>query len=648
MHRHCLGLTLGMLSSMLLAVPLAQAQDEIPAKQLAGPPAEFEIMAVPDPAQSAIHSKNALLFVNLDSPGSKSNNWSAAIPLESPKMRVLVFSGGDSSWNLSMTSPSGVARGAATLATEQQRTEFGIGGSSFPVDLYAFDNLQTGKWTLSIDASAASARGGFILVEGDASTELSSHLADRNQLIGEQISVVARLSSNSLTERVVDADPATTISSAQLQVTAPDRSVRVIAMYDDGEHGDNAAGDGWFGGQFKPAAAGDYLAQVLVHGRDARGFDVLRTAEHVIPVIEDSLNLVHVDVVNSKSVSDDRVSIDLGVDAAKAQQHYRAYAEVWGTGRNGLTVPVSWIGGMVEPVRGAISLGFDTRWVTLAGASAPFELRNLRIEDPDHYIVVAEAKSLPLQLPAVREKSTEEIIVDEQMTMGPRPVGMAAAKGVGTRLILVHGYCSGGVWPAAQFGNASTFADTNQNRSNDTFARLILNFGATWNSFGTVAHSQGGMASLHLYNYYWSGLDYATGPRLMQSVGTPYRGTNIAGILATLGNWFGVGCGSNSDLTYSGAQSWLAGISTASRAKVNYYTTSFRLTNWWTNDYCNFATDLVLSDPEDGTVERSNGQLSSGINRGHTTGQCHTTGMRDPAQYHDSGRNATMNANAAR
>ncbi|TQC57729.1 conditioned medium factor domain protein, partial [Pantoea dispersa] len=36
------------------------------------------------------------------------------------------------------------------------------------------------------------------------------------------------------------------------------------------------------------------------------------------------------------------------------------------------------------------------------------------------------------------------------------------------------------------------------------------------------------------------------------------------------------------------------------------------------------------------------------VNRGHTTGECHTTGMRDPAQYLDASRNATMNANAAR
>jgi len=241
---------------------------------------------------------------------------------------------------------------------------------------------------------------------------------------------------------------------------------------------------------------------------------------------------------------------------------------------------------------------------------------------------------------------------DEAMTMGPRPSpsapGQVHAMGTGSRLLLVHGYCSSLVWPASQFSNASVFSDPNQNRSNDQFAQLILSFGSAWHDYGIVAHSQGGLASLHLYTYYWSGLDYVTsGTRLIQSVGSPYQGTNIAGILATMGSWFGVGCGSNSDLTYSGASAWLAGIPTAERAKVNYYTTSFT-DHAWQWDYCNAATDIVLTDPEDGVTEKANDQLPGGVNRGHVIGQCHTTGMRDPAQYLDSSRNATMSANAAR
>jgi len=238
--------------------------------------------------------------------------------------------------------------------------------------------------------------------------------------------------------------------------------------------------------------------------------------------------------------------------------------------------------------------------------------------------------------------------IDEAMRMGPRPEWSVGNR-AGARLLLVHGYCSGNVWGnvAGQFGNASIFQDFNQNRSHNQFALQILNFGNQFDSYGIVAHSQGGAAATHLYTFYWSGLDNASGSRLIQSVGTPYQGTALAGNLAALGSVFGVGCGTNSNLTYSGASSWLSGIPSWARSKVNYYTTSFA-TAWWRWDYCNAVSDLVLSDPEDGTTERAYGQLSGAVNRGHKTGWCHTTGMRDPAQTTDSSRTSTMNVNAAR
>lgn len=218
--------------------------------------------------------------------------------------------------------------------------------------------------------------------------------------------------------------------------------------------------------------------------------------------------------------------------------------------------------------------------------------------------------------------------------------------------MLVHGYCSGDAWGAAasagQFTNYVKFLDLNKNRTHDQFANLIKNFGASYPSFGIVAHSQGGAASLHLYTYYWSGLDYATGgSRLIQSVGTPYQGTALAGNLAALGNVFGVGCGTNYDLTYNGSASWLAGIPSWARAKVHYSTTSFKDV-WYAYDYCNIATDLFLNDPDDGVVERDYAQLPGANNRGHKTGWCHTSGMRDPSQTSDSSRNRDMSANAAR
>lgn len=643
MHRA----SLLMLSVLSLSIGTALAADHgIVPKQLAGPPSEFAAMAAVDPAAAAIQSSYALLRVGPRQVSSREWQEELVLPELDAGSRVLVFAGGA---DYAIAFAQGSRGASSPLATTRTMVDapFGIDGANVPADVYTIGESGEGPVRLSI-AGAAGTRGGFVLVEGSESTELSSFQTHRRQTVGSEVEIAALLTGEASDGGVAMGPDAGRITEASLRVIAPDGSERVHAM-----HGEALAAEGGVAGaqygHFTADQAGAWLATLEVRGVDARGREFLRTAEHVVPVVVDTLDLARGNPIVDSASEPGAFRIALPLRSAKSDQHYRAYAEVWGRAPNGADAPVAWVGGMVVPEAGKATLRLDGRWIALSGATGPFELRNLRLEDPDHFVTLAEAERLPLPLPSQSDrKSAADIVIDEIMRMGPRPVDLDQAKNTGARLVLVHGYCSGGVWPATQFSNASTFLDANQNRSNDQFARLISNFGAQWNSFGVVAHSQGGLASLHLYNYYWSGLDRATGNRLIQSVGSPYRGTNLAGILATLGNWFGVGCGTNDSLTYSGAQAWLAGISTASRAKVNYYTTAFRTTNWWTNDFCQFATDLVLSDPEDGTVERVNGQLSGGVNRGHTTGQCHTDNMRDPAQYRDANRNAVMNANAAR
>jgi hypothetical protein len=642
-------LSLAIVASLSMSASLVSANDNLIPKQLAGPPEEFAQLAVPDPAEATIHSKSALIPITLVRDKAGQMRWQGSLPVESGRARFLVFAGDHGAWDVGLTSPTGgVEKSAAAYARSMKAAEFGPELAAHAADYYALDGVADGEWTISVSAKAGQAERGFLLVEGDAGTELASHLAHSRQRVGEKIGVLAQLTATDADEKVLFGGEAGRIEQASLRVTAPDGSERVEAMFDDGLHADGKAGDGLYGGDFLAAQPGKYLAQVLVSGIDRDGSAVVRSAEHVVPIVDASVDVLGAAAVG-KAAGTQRLAIEVPVSAPKKGQHYRAYAEVWGRDADGNDVAVAWIGGMTAPSEGSLKLGFDTRWVKRAGAQAPFELRKLRIEDPDYFVSIGEAKRLALQLPDIATVAADKgLEIDDTMRMGPRPIAASVSKGVGQRLLLVHGYCSGGVWPAAQFSTASTFLDVNQNRSHDQFAQRIKTFGNTWNSYGIVAHSQGGAAALHLYNYYWSGLDYATGNRLIQSVGTPYKGTNLAGILATLGSWFGVGCGTNANLSYSGASSWLAGIPNSSRAKVNYYTTAFRTTNWWTNDYCNFATDLVLSDPEDGTTEQVNGQLPGAVNRGHTSGQCHTAGMRDPAQYNDASRNATMNSNAAR
>ena len=623
----------------------AQAQEVMIAKQLAGAPEEFAAMQPADPAAAAIRSKSALVPVSTTLGADGKYHWQENLAIDSARARVLLLKPNDDNWQMSLGSAS---RGSAalsraeTLASVHTQTTFGMQSMQVPGELFAFESLSKSKVTFDISSNDNKASNGFLLLEGDSNTLLISYQTASNQRLNRPISITAAL------QNFAKSASSTKIATAVLNVTAPSGTQSQVAFFDDGKHSDGVASDGLFGATFVPSEIGDYKAQARVEG-SAGGVEVLRTAEHLIPVINDELNFSRGVMQLADAKTPGRLSISVPMLSNKAGQHYRAYAQLWGHDSSGKDVAIAWLGGMVTPANGAATLEFDARWIALAGANAPYFLRAVRFEDPDNFITLAQTAELAISDRIAPIAANKSVQIDEAMTIGLRPVQASVqAKGVGSRLLLVHGYCSGNVWTAPNFTNASVFLDLSQNRSNDEFAQRIKTFGSTWNSYGIVAHSQGGMASLHLYNYYWSGLDNAVGSRLIQSVGTPYKGTNLAGVLAALGGIFGVGCGTNTDLTYNGAANWLAGISTASRAKVNYHTTSFKLTNWWTNDYCNFASDLVLGDPEDGTTEQANGQLSGGVNRGHVTGQCHTDGMRDPAQYFDASRNSTMNANAAR
>ncbi len=648
---------------MCSCVSVVGAADSAPVpKQLAGPPEDFELMREAAPEASAIHSKSALIPIELTAQDDRSLSWTGKLPVEGGEARFLVLSGAQAGWQVELTSPSAAAeRLAATLHAPTGRTALGLENVQHPADLYVLTGAEPGHWTITVRAATdrsakqSTPKRGYLLLEGDQSLELTSWQTHRRQWPGESIGLVAMLSGGDAGGRVALGEDAGTVSHARMRITAPDGTSHIEPMFDDGAHDDGARGDGVFGGNFRASGTGQYLAQVEVHGKGKDGAPLVRTTEHVIPVVARSIELTGSRAYASADVeATGRFLVSVPVSERGDGRHYRVYAELWGTDASGRSVAAAWLGGMATPAYGQIKLGLDTRWLARAEIAGPFELRAVRLEDPDHFVTVARADRLALSLPDVDSRSKTDLgLIDDAMRMGIKPAELEqrageAMEGIGRRLLLVHGYCSGGVWPAAQFATSSTFLDANQNRSHDAFARLIRTFGSTWNSFGIVAHSQGGAAALHLYNYYWSGLDNATGSRLIQSVGTPYQGTNLAGILAAIGSWFGAGCGTNDNLSYSGAASWMTGIPTTSRAKVNYYTTAFRTTNWWTNDYCHAASDLVLSDPEDGTVERAYAQLPGAVNRGHVTGQCHTTGMRDPAQYLDSTRNATMSLNAAR
>lgn len=652
-----------LLASLMVLMVRGNAAAEsgtIPTKQVAAPPSDFANLALQDPALSGIRSHAAMIPVSFSQGKDGLWSWAGNLPVDSTEnVALMILSPNSAAWSVQVTQPSGKAvllnETAVIADVTHESTTLSIGEmNGYPAEVYRFGQAETGSWQVHIATTQSGVRDGYpdgyILLSSKSDYQLYTHLSTHNLTVGSQVGLVTYAYNNALQGDTTGAPTVANgvVQAANLVVTYPDGSQANLAMADDGAHADGLAGDGVFGALVDTSKAGDYVAQVTVTGQTAVGQAFIRTSEHYFPVIAPMFNLDS-RPARTAVVDSNHLTVNIRANAlSKVNGNVQVSAEVWGTTSEGTLAPVVWLSGMVTPkaqLNGGyvLPLTLDASWVALSKTKAPFELRNVRVQDINTHIPMAQATTLALQVARLPEGAAADVTaVSDEMLMGVKPAlenNNATNAGV---LMLIHGYCSGNVWPTGNFTQYALFQDLGQNRTHDQFAQLIRNFGNNYSSFGAVAHSQGGAASLHLYTYYWSGLDNSSGSRLIQSVGTPYQGTALAGNLAVLGQIFGVGCGSNFDLTYDGASLWLSGIPSWARSRVYYHTTSFTDV-WWRYDYCHVASDLLLSDPDDGTTEKWAGQLTGANNLGHKTGWCHTSGMRDPAQTTDSARNANMN-----
>lgn len=617
-------------------------------KNLAGASEEISSMRLPAPSTLGTRSKAAMFRLD-----ARQTVQEIEIPIDSTENFKLMFlAPNGKSLNLSVAVPNedffDLRSAGLTGKVRQTDTTYGLDGNQFPAEVFSFDSIKTGVLRVRIETPKSLVVSGdtlgWLVASSDSALRSYSYIDTLQTSVGREIGIVSSVFD--LKANSDEGQPSALVGNI--------REARVSVFTPNGERSEFPlvdGGNGEFQTKFVPRVSGRYTAQVVTRGSTPDGAEFVRTSELAFEVAASRAEIKP--NVRTSQIDDLRWRVDLPVTGLKAGEKVIAHAEIWGRNSDGGEFPVSWLGGMTLAERSgrretAVSLTLDSRWLAQNTDARSFVLKNVRLQNPDNSVVLGEAETLLLPNVKATELAKSFVgITTDDMRQGVRPIKYSN-DAVGGKLMLVHGYCSGDAWGAAsQFTNYVKFLDLNQNRTHDQFAQRIRNFGANLPSFGIVAHSQGGAASLHLYTYYWSGLDAAGAGRLIQSVGTPYQGTALAGNLAILGQIFGAGCGSNYDLTYSGAAAWLANIPSWARAKVFYHTTSFSDV-WWRYDYCNIATDPFLSDPDDGVVERAYAQLSGANNLGHKTGWCHTGGMRDPSQTSDASRNSNMNANAAR
>ncbi|MFT5198035.1 MAG: hypothetical protein ACI87O_000684 [Planctomycetota bacterium] len=630
---------LSITSLFLLALPLhaqaVQSGDSLQRKQVSAPASDIlsRMVRLPDRWQNPESIRGSLLEFESDGKNAQVSFWA---PEGETSIVPIWTEAPTDSWQFQI--------GGGEWLHWKRLMDLGLGSHEQVLPTDNWTAMSPERLTLHIPKAtqvsirAPHKQATHVIIGDQVPATLKHGLSTYRLQQGQPIAIRAKLESVGETCSILSAH-------VKLQSSQETQSVR---MYDDGQHLDLNAGDGVWGAAVPQGWLGEITATTHIIASNDRRQRFSRTGVQTFRISPKSVQFTgQVQVSNDLS---DAWTIALPAHVATRLPYLHFAAEIWGTDSKGQAQPICWLARQCAVSQSDaatdLSLELDRRWLLEGDLQAPFELRHVRVQDPNTWTVLAEQDhfALPMPLPTGRS-TTNQSASSTGLTFrvsAPPPTTISPANQANAQttqplfgLMLVHGWCSSPIWPAAQFTQPLlVHQDTSANRSHDEFAQLLATLGSSKRSFGVVAHSQGGAAALHLRTFYVSGLDRAQGGRAIQSLATPYQGTPLAGLGFFL-------CGSNTDLSTAGSAAWLANIPSSVRDEVYYYTTAN------SGSACNFLTNAFLTNPEDGTVEQFRGQLPGAHNMGHVTGWCHTTGMTNPAGYHDAARNAIMNQEAA-
>eukprot|EP00052_Salpingoeca_macrocollata_P018634 m.153286 g.153286 ORF g.153286 m.153286 type:complete len:695 (-) comp20754_c1_seq1:37-2121(-) len=666
-------------------------------KMLAGAPEEFARHTLPSPLSAAVASDVATFAVLLADAGrGMGSAWKKSLLVDSPNgFSITVFSPVHKALHYSLTDPSGKSVDLAPVTSQSFFPGYDTTEAQNHVNatVFVLPNMPVGEYEFTArakDFTAAEiarlmahetgARGkdrslfghGMLVLYCHSSNRIFTHVNTYNTKIGAQVGLVAQMYDSSEHPQLVRGQrpPALKdiVLEARLEAIFPDGRRVEERMHDDGLHGDLEANDGVFAGSFAAAEAGEYSVQALLKGFDNNG-PFIRTSEHIVPVVNSDLTLAPAAI---GTMDEDMLVLSIPVQGELGSvTQYRTYAQVWGRGVNGTTVPVAWVSafGNVVTVVGhnALRLSLNTSWIARADATEPFVLRDVYVQDTTSFVPLDSAVQIPLQLSAGHSWALRKRLqslrrskgvnnISKEMRQGRPPAHLRlrnTTTSSNPKLVLLHGYCADkNPWQltAEVWTDALYFLRANQGMAHDEFAQHVLEFTAAQQltSYGLIGHSQGGIVSLHILNYYHSELDLATGPRKIQSVGSPYMGNSAAGFGLKLADLFNLGCGANTDLTLDGAALWLSGITEESAAQTNIYTSQYDKGGLFGEGWCNMLANSLMHLPNDGATELDYAVLPGGVHRGNTVGQCHIQDMNWPAVFLDVSRNTEMNNLAAR
>ena len=665
------------------------ASHNYPFKRLAGPPEEFETKRIPNPSNFPVIESAGVDTITLTS--NKRTNGiyyaSTIFYVDTDNFEFALVSEIYQNLKLILLDPN---MNEVPYNISIQPIVFGP-GVAMPSLFISINNTLLGNYTLLIEAYNVTGDNLDIMLawENNPKLQMKSYLQSFIITINSNVTIYAELISVQGNKRqIFDVS----IKDAVIEVLDPTGDQFDIPMNDNGLNGDSVAGDNIWTGQlkvdesgnyiFSPSFLGTYLSSTYNGVKQVSQLYFQRTVGHLITV--SNANLVIHEKVKVIKLSPDVLGIIMYIKNNNGMNNqYRAYTELYGYDNCGDLIPVAWLGGIYDllplkcsnrtnckfPVvyEGKMTLELDKNWTKRVNICDGVFLKNTYLADINTSYPVVTYKSkndtfIKFDDDIINELCSQEwnIRVSQVMREGKNPYVKDKSQVKKTGLVMLPGYCASvNPWLAssAQFTDAYYFPDTYINLPNIEYANQVLNWvnQLKLDSFGIIAHSQGGLVALTIMNYYFTPLNEAKNfndskPTVyIQSIGSPYQGTPLADNAASIEYFFGAGCGANSDLSITGTANWITGISQFAIQRVFYYTTTGSPDPEFK---CNFVTDLFLEDFNDGITELSHALLPDfNVGKrymGNSYRECHTTDMNYPAQYLNTNRNSIMNASAAR
>ena len=417
------------------------------------------------------------------------------------------------------------------------------GGLPYPCRNFIFCNgtkLGTLMVQVSCDPNACPENNFEVFVDAsfpNSTVKLVSKVVTTNPIIGKPVTIEAKLQSTSQLSANVNPPK---IISAVMRVLQDDGSVITELM--------SVLLNNTVIGKYIPTFSDhqksqivddlDQTIEVILKFITAFGDEPIqqfRTVTHVVYSALESI-LQHSKPSISKTYSHPvtnsemvKFTVPVRILKTHTRNNYRYFTEVWGTDVNGTEKAICWITGLTDIqldnstednkyYNGHFDLDMNTNWMIITETLFPLHFRNFSIEETSGFVELVQNDRMeidhdPWLFQWTASKRPEDVKITREIMEGYSPALYNSEQVTNSKLLLVHGYCSSDdPFSTDEFTNYAVFRDYDQSRDTDEFAQLIDQYARSQDidAYSIVAHSQGGMAALHLLTYYHSGLDLTT------------------------------------------------------------------------------------------------------------------------------------------